>query len=315
MDGGNGAIRITSSRSVRPVRIELERLTANGRLTRGGGDERHLQAGRVLRILVGSGRSCVLQGSALPTVLMPLRGRLRTTNGDGLRMLRSGQLMVVEQGQRLQVIGSSSALWLAFVAPAAVWRQLFESTRDAPVPEPLLFPAVHVASRALRRNAVRVAREARRSVARRVEDSTALLGFATLLADLQAGFDPLIKRCPGRTLAQRRNVFLRLQRVYHWMESTSDVDLGVVGFARVANYSPCHFVRTFSTVFGETPHAVLMEHRLRRAFRLVHDTELSITEVARASGFEDRCAFARSFKQRFGRTATAVRRCATAEVA
>jgi AraC family transcriptional regulator len=58
-----------------------------------------------------------------------------------------------------------------------------------------------------------------------------------------------------------------------------------------------------------------MEQRLRRAFRLVNDTELSITEVARASGFEDRCAFARSFKLRFGHTATAVRRHASAIVA
>jgi AraC family transcriptional regulator len=133
------------------------------------------------------------------------------------------------------------------------------------------------------------------------------LGFVALLLDLQSTFDALIRRCPGRTLAQRRGVFLRLQRVCNYMESTSDLDLGIAGFARVANYSPCHFVRTFNSVYGETPHAVLIEQRLKRALRLVNDTELSITEVARASGFEDRCAFARSFKRRFGETATAVR--------
>jgi AraC family transcriptional regulator len=70
-------------------------------------------------------------------------------------------------------------------------------------------------------------------------------------------------------------------------------------------------VRTFNAVFGTTPHNVLMEQRLLRAHRLVHETRLSITEVARASGFEDRCAFARSFKQRFGVTATATRRSVT----
>ena len=84
---------------------------------------------------------------------------------------------------------------------------------------------------------------------------TAVVRFATLLAELQSAFDPLITRCPGRTLGQRRSVFLRLQRVYNHMESSSDLDLGVSGFARVANYSPCHFVRTFNAVYGETPYS------------------------------------------------------------
>ncbi|MGH6754808.1 MAG: helix-turn-helix domain-containing protein, partial [Bradyrhizobium sp.] len=100
---------------------------------------------------------------------------------------------------------------------------------------------------------------------------------------------------------------LRLQRVCTYMESSGDLDLDIAGFARVANYSPCHFIRTFNAVYGKTPHAVLIEQRLKRALRLVNDTELSIAEVAHASGFEDRCAFARSFKRQFGETATAVR--------
>ena len=120
-------------------------------------------------------------------------------------------------------------------------------------------------------------------------------------------FDPLIARCPGRRLGQRRGVFLRLQRVCNYMESSNDLDLSIAGFARVANYSPCHFLRTFNAVYGKTPHAVLVDKRLKRALQLVTDTALTITEVAHASGFEDRCAFARSFKRRYGETATAMR--------
>ncbi|HVT32002.1 MAG TPA: AraC family transcriptional regulator [Rhodanobacteraceae bacterium] len=313
MDGGNGSIAIAARPGARSIRIDFEQLAVNGRIARSADDE-PMSSGQTLRILLGSGRACAMQSSEHPTVLIPLRGRLRTTDGDGSRVLNRGQVLIAESGQRLQAIGGRSALWLAFVAPNAVWRQLFDAARDMPLSEPLLFPAVHLASRLVRRSAVRVAREARRAE-HATDDSVVLLQFASLLAELQASFVPMIRRCPGRTLAQRRSVFLRLQRVYNWMESSSNLDLGVAGFARVANYSPCHFVRTFNAVYGETPHAVLMEHRLRHAFRLVYDTELSITEVARASGFEDRCAFARSFKQRFGRTATAVRRRATAAVA
>jgi AraC family transcriptional regulator len=295
------------ARSAPPFRIEFDRLTINGTLAHDAADER-TQTDPVLRVLVGSGRGCVLHGSDLPPmVLVPLRGSVRVADSESARLLRCGQLFIAEAGQCLQVVGRGVALWLAFVAPASVWRQLFEVTTETPFTEPLLFPAMHAADRAIRRAALRVARVARQGFPHGPDDVTTILRFATLLADLQSAFDPMIKRCPGRTLAQRRGVFLRLQRVYNWMESSADYDLRVAGFARVAKYSPCHFVRTFNTVFGETPHAVLMEHRLRRAFRLVHDTELSITEIARASGFEDRCAFARSFKRRFGSTATGVR--------
>ena len=313
MDGSRrGAVE--SVRSGAPFHVEFEQLTMLGKVARGGAEE-GLQTDRVMRVLVGSGRGCVLQGEDLPTMaLVPLRGSVRVTDNESARLLRRGQLFVAEAGQCLQVVGRSAALWLAFVAPASVWRHLFDATSEAPFAEPLLFPATHVADRSIRRAALNVARMARHG-ARGHDDVIATLRFATLLADLQSAFDPMIKRCPGRTLAQRRGVFLRLQRVYNWMEASADFELSVAGFARVANYSPCHFVRTFNAVFGETPHAVLMEHRLRRAFRLVHDTELSITEVARASGFEDRCAFARSFKRRFGRTATSVRLRASVSVA
>ena len=80
----------------------------------------------------------------------------------------------------------------------------------------------------------------------------------------------------------------------------------------MASYSPCHFIRAFSTVYGETPHAVLVEQRLGRAHRLINESALAITEIARASGFENRCAFSRSFKRRFGITATDLRECVRA---
>ncbi len=84
------------------------------------------------------------------------------------------------------------------------------------------------------------------------------------------------------------------------METNSASGRGIAEFARVANYSICHFVRTFNAVYRETPHTVITEQRLLRAHRLVHETRLSITEVARRQRFEDRCAFARSFEAALG---------------
>jgi AraC family transcriptional regulator len=261
---------------------------------------------RALRIIVGSGRGRMLHGIEMPAVLVPLRGRVKLTGSDGALILEKGRLFVGEGGSPMQAVGSGDALWIALIAPAAAWRRLVDVVSEHTVPAPALLPATCAADRAIRRAALRIVRESRgRSASEDLEG--AILRFVALLLDVQAVFDPLIRRCPGRTLGQRRGVFVRLQRVCHQMQSSSDLDPGIAGFARVANYSPCHFIRTFNAVYGKTPHAVLIEQRLKRALELVNDTELSIAEVAHASGFEDRCAFARSFKRQFGATATAVR--------
>lgn len=315
MDGSNLDPRDDDCRAVGTIRVEFERLSIHGRLARDAEDERRLRNDRVLRICVGIGRGSVLHGHDLPpTVLIPLRGSVRVADVDSVRVLKRGQMLIADASQDLHAVGRGPSLWVAIVASTPVWRELFDVIGETPTPDPVLFPSFHPACRAMRRAAVRLAREARRGPAV-LEEVSAAPHFAMLLADLQSAFDPMIARCPGRTLAQRRGVFLRLQRVYNQIQSTNRPALGIATFARAANYSPCHFVRTFALVFGETPHSVLMEQRLRRAFQLVNDTELSITEVARASGFEDRCAFARSFKARFGRTASAVRRHANAGVA
>jgi AraC family transcriptional regulator len=308
MDGGNGGVAGITLRGSKPLRVEFERLSPSGRLI-ALCETREASTDMTMRLIAGFSRGSMLQGSAqLPLILLPLRGGLRVADGECVRVLRPGQLLVAEPNACLQAIGVGQALWLALVAPMAMWRQLLDATTETQIPEPLLLPAVHVADHTIRRTALRLAREARRTGSTPFEGVPALFRFATLLADLQAGFDPHIRRCPGRSLAQRRGVFLRLQRTYNSMEGSNTRGIGVAEFARLANYSPCHFVRTFNSVFGTTPHNVLMEQRLQRARRLVHETRLSITEVARASGFEDRCAFARSFKQRFGVTATATRR-------
>jgi AraC family transcriptional regulator len=284
------------------MRIECERLANGGRLDLNDGNG--IGSPGALRVVLGAGRGCVMRAQAqAATLFIPLRGRLQLAEGDNLHTLVAGELLVVEHGQRMQAIGRASALWIALSCSAGTWRRFAGS--DVPVADPILLPALHAADRSMRRAAIELARGAPRG-----REKAASLAFATLvasMAELQNEFEPLIARCPGRTAAQRRAVFLRLQRVRNMMAANCHLDLDIAGFARMASYSPCHFIRTFSTVFGETPHAVLVEQRLRRAHRLINASGLAITEVARVSGFEDRCAFARSFKRRFGMTASDVR--------
>jgi AraC family transcriptional regulator len=284
------------------MRIECESLANGGRLDWNA----HVRADAALHVVLGRGRGCVLYGERLPAmVIVPLRGRLQLSDGETARTLVGGEMQVVEPGQSMQVVGRGPALWIAVLLPAAGWTRLLTDVTGDPVAAAGLLPAVHAADRTLRRAALRLVRMARNGDSAQAFAAASV--FALLLSDLQAELRPLIERCAGRTHAQRRNVFLRLQRVRNYMSACCHLDLDIAHFARMASYSPCHFIRAFSAVYGETPHALLIEQRLGRARRLVNDSAMAITEVARASGFENRCAFSRSFKRRFGVSATDLR--------
>lgn len=72
--------------------------------------------------------------------------------------------------------------------------------------------------------------------------------------------------------------------------------------ARAANVSRSEALRCFRTLAGQTPVEYLLNHRLRHARRMLVSTEKSITEIARASGFESVAYFDRVFRRVFGCT-------------
>jgi len=304
---GDGVPGIEPPTSGTAIRVEFTRVANLGIAARTGA--RDQAAGdNVLRIVFGSGRGSVLHDATMsPLIVAPLRGTLRVIDGHCTRLVRSRGLFVAEHGGTMQIVGGMSALWVAVIAPAPLWRRLFEATADAPMSEPILLTAAHAADPAVLHAMIRAARAAAREEPGRMDAINAAMGIAARLAELQASFAACIDRCPGRTQAQRRAVFSRLQRVHSWMEWGTDLSVDLPAFARAAGYSTCHFVRIFNAVYGETPYAALVERRLDKARDLIHSTELSITEIAHAAAFVDRCAFARSFKRRFGNSASAMR--------
>ena len=58
------------------------------------------------------------------------------------------------------------------------------------------------------------------------------------------------------------------------------------------------FRHTFTAHTGLSPHQYLLEFRLVRARNLLVETELSIKEIARQTGFKDELYFSRLFRQR-----------------
>ena len=258
-----------------------------------------------LTFVIGGGRGAVLRSrEPLAGVWIPLHGRLQLGSGTGEATLAAGDVRVTEAEPTLQASGRGNAFWIALLGSRSAWRAAFAGFDEVALSaDPPLLPAWHPADRALRRDAARLARALRDGA-----DECALDVLLERVRDLQRGLDAMIARCPGRTYAQRRQVFLRLQRVRNYLAANCHLELDNDALARMASYSPWHFIRAFRAAYRQTPHAYLVEQRLGRARRLLRSSPLAIAEIALASGFENRCAFSRLFRRHFGTTAGAMRR-------
>lgn len=124
---------------------------------------------------------------------------------------------------------------------------------------------------------------------------------------LRHGFGELINRCPGRSLDRRRQVFTRMQRACLHLEGNMDRVVRVAELAQLCNFSVWHFTKTFHALFGESPQAVATRFRLQHAAELLATSNLSVSEVGAACGFDHACSFARAFRVRYGTTASEYR--------
>jgi AraC family transcriptional regulator len=263
-----------------------------------------------LIVAIGGGRGCVLRADApMAGMWIPLRGRLQLAAGGIETELIAGELRVSECEAGVQAIGRGGALWFALLGDRQAWRNVLRERFDVPTPEPLLLPARYEADASLRRRAIALARASARESA-----GVSSIALIETVLGMQAKLGAAIHRCPGRTYAHRRQVFVRLQRVRNYLAANCHLDLDNEALARMASYSPWHFIRAFRAAYQETPHAYLVDQRLLRARRLLRTSPLAISEIALASGFENRCAFSRLFRQRFGVTAHSLRRQSATDV-
>jgi AraC-like DNA-binding protein len=78
--------------------------------------------------------------------------------------------------------------------------------------------------------------------------------------------------------------------------------LDIRAVAAVAHVSEAHFIRTFRSVFGETPHRYLQRRRVERAMFLLRETPRSVTDVCMLVGFTSLGTFSRTFRQIVGQS-------------
>ena len=84
-------------------------------------------------------------------------------------------------------------------------------------------------------------------------------------------------------------------------------ELDLETLAALAHVSPDHLVRTFRSVFGETPHRYLQRRRIERAMFLLRTTDLPVTDVCMKVGYTSLGAFSELFAGIVGQSPSAYR--------
>jgi len=116
----------------------------------------------------------------------------------------------------------------------------------------------------------------------------------------------------GTDAMQDPALLRRLLRARDRMDAASHEAWPVTRLAAVSGVSAAHFARSFKQAFGIPPHRYLLTRRIEQATTLLRDTELGITDIAFATGWESLGTFGRTFRDVTGHSPTAARRLARA---
>lgn len=78
--------------------------------------------------------------------------------------------------------------------------------------------------------------------------------------------------------------------------------------ASLYNMSPNHFIRSFKQYAGVSPNAFRIKKRMEIASELLVSTDMNVSEIAAASGYDDPLYFSRAFKKHVGASPSEYRR-------
>ena len=93
-----------------------------------------------------------------------------------------------------------------------------------------------------------------------------------------------------------------LRRVNEYIDVHLEQTVRLKELAKVAGLSVFHFARAFKRSVGVTPNRYLSQRRVLRAQQLLADSDMSLSQIAFATGFSDQSYFARRFREQVGTT-------------
>ena len=109
------------------------------------------------------------------------------------------------------------------------------------------------------------------------------------------------------SLGQDAALLRRLLRAKDRMDAASHERWPVRRLASVSGVSEAHFARSFKVAFGLPPHRYLLTRRIERAKAMLRDTDMPVTEIAFATGWDSLGTFGRVFRDITGESPSDLR--------
>ena len=99
----------------------------------------------------------------------------------------------------------------------------------------------------------------------------------------------------------RQYLYLQIVRAKLFIDENFDKAIDLDKIADAACFSKFHFVRTFRSIYGRTPHQYLTQVRIERSKELLADGE-TVAAACFKVGFDSITSFTGLFKRRTGLT-------------
>jgi AraC family transcriptional regulator len=113
---------------------------------------------------------------------------------------------------------------------------------------------------------------------------------------------------PATRPSTRRELFRRVGLGIDFINTHFAEPIGLKEIATASLLAPCHCLRIFKSVRGETPTAYLNERRVQAAVRLLRNSETPVDDVAALVGFQSRSTLFRHMKRARGVAPSDIRR-------
>jgi AraC-like DNA-binding protein len=99
----------------------------------------------------------------------------------------------------------------------------------------------------------------------------------------------------------KADLYRRIVQAKLFIDNNYSERIDVSEIADEACYSKFHFIRTFKSIYGKTPHQYLTAVRVEKAKAMLEE-DVSVTEACLAVGFDSLGSFVGLFKRRVGLT-------------
>jgi AraC-like DNA-binding protein len=218
--------------------------------------------------------------------------------GDNTHSLQRGDLVLLgpnlphayQHTDRLSA-GPSQAHCVLLQFEERIWSNLMEL--------PALVPMQRLLARAA--NGLHVTGAARKQVASMLQEMLRIRGvrrialFLTLLDTLAQSRSCKTIASPGFTTPITSREQERIGRICQFIDENYHRPIRLAEVARLAHVSEGAFSRFFRSHMGKTFPAFVNDLRIGRACRWLAETEMSMTEIALSSGFQNISNFNRQF--------------------